>query len=158
MALNCYSDKLPITIPAGGVAFIVGVNENALKAQSAISFRREENAEQSPLLWPDLLKVQEVKRKSGTDEFIWRCEVQNDSDGTVVKLRIPLRIFFGTSGKKQYEAFIDIESVSRQKPFIFYVVNSCPTSAQFLLQEKGAAKIAGEQSIREFDFIMTPNQ
>jgi len=159
VSLNCYSETLPIVVPVGEIARVMGLNEAFSKARPDVTFYEVPNTGSSPLLWPELLQVQEAKQKYGiTEAFAWRCEVQNNSDSNVVKLNIPLQVTYSSRNETPYQAIVRVDTVPRGKPFLFYVVNDCPAAVRFLLPSKGTAKLIGEQSIREFEFTSRAEQ
>jgi hypothetical protein len=160
VSVNCYRENLPIAVPAGEIARIVGLNEAISKTRSRVSFYQVPNTTgDTPLLWPDMQRIAEAKQKYGSHEmFAWRCEVINHGQDNVLELSIPFQVFYNSDSSKLYPMIVLLNPIGRGKA-VFYFVNDCPVKVQIQIPDTGTAKLAGEQSIREFQFEQeTPNQ
>jgi hypothetical protein len=159
VSLRCFHDDLPITVPVGNTARVMGLNESFSKATRDVVFYEIPNSRSTPLLWPDLLQVQAAEQQYDNSEaFVWRCEARNNSDSSVVNLIVPLKITYVSGHDRQYPALVKVETIPRSGLFTFYVVNGCPVQAMFMLPSKGTGKFIGEQSIREIEFTSRADQ
>jgi hypothetical protein len=153
VSLNCYSEALPITVPAGGIERVVGFNEAYTKVRTFADVRQIVNTTGTgPLLWPDAGRVEQIKKTFGEGElWVYRCEVFNHGEDNVVDLQIPLQVWYKFGGQL-YPATVLINPLDKGKRANFYLVNDCPVEIGILTPLIGTARFPWEQSVREFRF------
>lgn len=153
VSLNCYSQSLPIAVPPDGIGRVIGFNEAYSKLRSDANIREIANTETTPLLWPDLQRIQDATQKYGPSETsAWRCEAFNHGQDDVLDLDIPLHVFYNSNSSKLYPATATLNPLDHGKRINLYLVNDCPVEVQIEIPTSGTARLAGEQSVREFTF------
>jgi hypothetical protein len=153
VSLNCYDELLPITIGPDEIGRVIGFSEGYSKATQNAPIREIVNREANYLTWPDLKSVQDAVQKYGqTEKFAWRCEVLNHGQENVLDLSIPLHVFYNFDSSKVYPVTAVLNPLDHGKRINFYLINICPTEVQIQIPTSGTARLAGEQSLREFNF------
>jgi hypothetical protein len=153
ISIECYPTELPITVPVGETGLVFGLNENVRTRTDRVSLYNVPNGEgRLPVMWPDVIRVQDAKTKYGPDEATaWRCEIRNGGKKTALEIRLPFKLMFG--GTNSYDAIVSLAAVPATRPIFIYFVNDCPVPAQFQLPQRGTAKLIDENQAREFQPI-----
>jgi hypothetical protein len=156
ITVACEFEQLPITIPIGETAQIVGLNPGWPRTYASIneiSNSRGYEAKQ----WPD--KESLARSKGGADLSISRCDFSNHTSADILDLTIPFYSHFGIDAKTRWRplsAFINPLDKGRTRHI--YFVNDCPVVAEVSIPKTGSARFAGEQSVRKFSFELPFNE
>lgn len=145
VGLNCEYADLPITIPAGKIAYVLYLNKALNTIRKAGSFSRISNVGQRyPLLWPDSLMQPGLNKAIG-------CDLKNHGKQNLTDMRIPIDTTYGESKDLlTYNAYL--ASLDRGESFSFYIVNPCPLDTYTHVPNSASAQVVGEPAPRPLTF------
>lgn len=149
VTLGCSFEQLPIIVSPGQIARIVTLDP-AWPLPIAKTIEMVNTNGSSPKQWPD---DDLLKRLSGNDRSVSRCDLTNHANRDVVEMTVPFYAHFGTNTKTRWHrSSVLVNPLDTGTTARLYFVNPCPVVAEFSVPKTGAAKFAGEPLVRAFSF------
>lgn len=154
--LICTDTSLPITVPVGGIAYVLPLNEEVNKQTDHFTEELSNITGDKPMVWPGASRMHDAT----PDELVLvKCDVANHADKDVLELTLPLRTrydFIKQPIEKWYSTPVVINPLDKGKVVSFYIINTCPVETQTVVTNVATARFVDENEARQFSLIL-PN-
>lgn len=151
VVLSCLPVKLPITIPAGQLGYIILLNEAANKRSKYLEFPVGTLTGKAATTWPSPSVIRQAK---DIDLFgvATQCEVSNRGDTNLLDLTLPLQSSYGEawSNMKSYDVTVVINPLDKGQSTSFYIINTCPVSARIHITDFATVKLSRDDYMHRF--------